>query len=334
MMAKLSIDKPIVQAPMAGITTPEFVAACCETGVLGSIGAGYLNGAETKQFIQGVKALTAKPFSVNLFVPEQPKTDPQLLQDAREALQPICNELNINIPAAIPTSEVFQDQVQAILEEDVMIVSFTFGLPDNETLSTLKQKGVYLIGTATSVEEAIAVEHAGLDAVVVQGKEAGGHRGSFIDPMALHSTADLLKAAKENVSIPVIAAGGIMTKSQVTDMLALGASYVQIGTALLTATECAAPKLHKEAILTSGIHATTLTKAFTGKYARGLKNKFTEQLKEATTAPYPVQHYLTQPIRKESARQNNREYMSLWMGENSYLAKEASVKEIIETLLP
>lgn len=334
MMAKLSIDKPIVQAPMAGITTPEFVAACCETGVLGSIGAGYLNGAETKQFIQGVKALTAKPFSVNLFVPELPKTNPQLLQDALEALQPICDELNINIPAAIPTSDVFREQVQAILEEDVMIVSFTFGLPDNETLSTLKQKGVYLIGTATSVEEAIAVEYAGLDAVVVQGKEAGGHRGSFIEPKELHSTADLLKAAKENISIPVIAAGGIMTKSQVTDMLALGASYVQIGTALLTTTECAAPKLHKEAILTSGQHATTLTKGFTGKYARGLKNKFTEQLKEATTAPYPVQHYLTQPIRKESARQNNREYMSLWMGENSYLAKEASVKDIIETLLP
>ncbi|MEK5080884.1 nitronate monooxygenase [Solibacillus sp. FSL W7-1436] len=334
MVANLPIDKPIVQAPMAGITTPEFVAACCETGVLGSIGAGYLNGEDTKQFIQEVKALTAKPFSVNLFVPEQPKADAQFLQYAREALQPICDELNISLPAAIPTSDVFQDQVQAILEEDVKIVSFTFGLPDVATLSVLKQKGIYLIGTATSVEEAIAVEQAGLDAVVVQGKEAGGHRGSFIQPMSLHSTADLLKAAKENVSIPVIAAGGIMTKPQVTELLAIGASYVQIGTALLTATECAAPQLHKEAILTSGQHATTLTKAFTGKYARGLKNKFTEQLKEATTAPYPVQHYLTQPVRKESALQNNREYMSLWMGENSYLAKEASVKEIIETLLP
>lgn len=332
-MAKLPIDKPIVQAPMAGITTPEFVAACCEAGVLGSIGAGYLSGAETKQFIQEVKALTAKPFSVNLFVPEQPKTDPQLLQVAREALQPICDELNIEIPESIPTSDVFQDQVQAILEEGVSIVSFTFGLPDGETLSILKQKGVYLIGTATSVEEAMAVEQAGLDAVVIQGKEAGGHRGSFIDPLALHSTADLLKAAKEKVSFPVIAAGGIMTKLQVADMLASGATYVQIGTALLTATECAAPKIHKEAILTSGIHGTTLTKAFTGKYARGLRNGFTEQLKEATTAPYPVQHYLTQPIRKESARQNNREYMSLWMGENSCLAKEASVQEIIETLL-
>ncbi|WP_339171772.1 nitronate monooxygenase [Solibacillus sp. FSL R5-0691] len=334
MVAKLPIGQPIVQAPMAGITTPEFVVACCEAGVLGSIGAGYLSGAETKQFIQEVKAFTTKPFSVNLFVPEQPKADAHLLQQAKEALQPICDELNIETPTVIPTSNVFQDQVQAILEEGVKIVSFTFGLPDEKTVSTLKQKGVYLIGTATSVEEAIAVEQAGLDAVVVQGKEAGGHRGSFIEPMVLHPTATLLKDAIENVSIPVIAAGGIMTKSQVTDMLELGASYVQIGTVLLTATECAAPKLHKEAILTSGIHSTTLTKAFTGKYARGLRNKFTEQLKEAVTAPYPVQHYLTQPIRKESARQNNREYMSLWMGENSYLAKEASVQEIIETLLP
>lgn len=333
MMEKLPIENPIVQAPMAGVTTPEFVVACCETGVLGSIGAGYLNGQETKRFIQEVKALTEKPFSVNLFVPEQTKSDLLLVQRAREALQPICDELNIPIPESIPTSNVFQEQVQAILEEGVTVVSFTFGLPDDETLSALKQKDVYLIGTATSVEEAVAVEKAGLNAVVVQGIEAGGHRGSFIEPMALHSTADLLKAAKENISIPVIAAGGIMTKSQVFDMLELGASYVQIGTVLLTATECAAPKLHKEAILNSGQQATTLTKAFTGKYARGLKNRFTEELKEAVTAPYPLQHYLTQPIRKESARQNNLEYMSLWMGENSYLAKEASVKEIIETLL-
>lgn len=333
-MAKLPIDKPIVQAPMAGITTPEFVAACCETGVLGSIGAGYLNGAETKQFIQKVKVLTDQPFSVNLFVPEQPKVDPHLLQHAREALQPICDQLNIEIPTAIPTSGVFQDQVKAILEEDVTIVSFTFGLPDAETFSTLKQKGVYLIGTATSVDEAIAVEQAGLDAVVVQGKEAGGHRGSFIEPIALHTTVELLKTAKESVAIPVIAAGGIMTKAQVLNMLELGATYVQIGTALLTATECAASRLHKEAILSSDQQSTTLTKAFTGKYARGLKNRFTEQLKEAIVAPYPIQHYLTQPIRKESARQNTHEYMSLWMGENSFLAKEASVKEIIENLLP
>lgn len=333
MMEKLPIENPIVQAPMAGITTPEFVVACCETGVLGSIGAGYLNGEETKRFIQDVKALTEKPFSVNLFVPEQAKVDLHLVQRAREALQPICDELNIAIPESIPTSNVFQEQVQAILEEGVTVVSFTFGLPDDETLSALKQKDVYLIGTATSVEEAVAVEKAGLNAVVVQGIEAGGHRGSFIEPMALHSTVELLKAAKESISIPVIAAGGIMTKSQVFDMLELGASYVQIGTVLLTATECAAPKLHKEAILNSREQSTTLTKAFTGKYARGLKNRFTEQLKEAVTAPYPLQHYLTQPIRKESARQNNHEYMSLWMGENSYLAKEASVKEIIETLL-
>lgn len=333
-MAKLLTEKPIVQAPMAGITTPEFVASCCEYGVLGSIGAGYLNGTETKQFIQEVKVLTEQPFSVNLFVPENPKVDPHIMQRAREALQPICDQLNIEIPTTIPTSEVFQDQVQAIVDEGVKIVSFTFGLPDAETLSTLKQKGVYLIGTATSVEEAVAVEQAGLDAVVVQGKEAGGHRGSFIEPMGLHTMAVLIKAVKENVSIPMIAAGGIMTKAQVFEMLELGASYVQIGTALLTATECAATKLHKEAILNSGQQATTLTKAFTGKYARGLRNKFTEQLKEAIVAPYPIQHYLTQPIRKESARQNNHEYMSLWMGENSFLAKEASVKEIIENLLP
>ncbi|ATP40964.1 2-nitropropane dioxygenase [Solibacillus sp. R5-41] len=332
MMQNFALRKPMIQAPMAGVTSPKFVAACCEAGILGSIGAGYLNGAETKEFIQQVKALTDKRFCVNLFVQDEPKIDISVLQDARVALQPFYEELGVSNTQRVVSTEVFNGQVQAIIDEDVKICSFTFGLPNDEIITRLKAHGIYLIGTATTVEEAIAVETAGLDAVVVQGCEAGGHRGSFTDPIELIPTKQLLRDVLKNVSINCIAAGGIMTAEHVKEMQEMGATAVQIGTALLTAHECEVSNVHKSAVLESEQKATTLTKAFTGKYARGLKNEFTEKLKDAVVAPYPVQHYLTLAIRKESAKQNRPEYLSLWMGENSYLAKEASVQEIVDEL--
>ncbi len=333
MIKKLAVDKPMIQAPMAGITTPAFVAACSEAGVLGSIGAGYLNGDQTRTFIQEVRKLTNKPFSVNLFIQEEPRIDINVLQNARLALQPIYEELGIPNTQRVVSEEVFEGQIQAVIDEQVKIVSFTFGIPKKETIVRLKAHDIYLIGTSTTVEEAGVVEEAGFDAVVVQGNEAGGHRGTFTEPMELISTRELVKKVAESVKIPVIATGGIMTSEHVQEMFNLGASLVQIGTALLTAHECGASSVHKKAILQSKEKATTLTRAFTGKYARGLKNKFTEKLQDAEVAPYPLQHYLTLPIRQESAKQNNPEYLSLWMGENSYLAKAASVQEIVDCLL-
>ena len=333
MISKIAVEKKIIQAPMAGITSPNFVAACSEYGILGSIGAGYLNGEETRQFIQQVKRLTNKPFSVNLFIQEEPMIDIGVLQNARDALQPIYEELGIPNTQRVVSTEVFDGQVQAILDEGVEIVSFTFGLPNETTIAKLKDHQIYLIGTATTVEEAKAVEKAGLDAVGVQGGEAGGHRGSFTEPLQMLPTEELVERVVKEVSIPVIAAGGIMTPEHVQLMLRLGASMVQVGTALLTANECEASNVHKQAILNSKEQATTLTRAFTGKYARGLKNKFTEQLKDAVVAPYPIQHYLTLDMRKESARQSKLEYLFLWMGEKSYLAKQASVQDIVDELL-
>ncbi|MEG0473212.1 MAG: nitronate monooxygenase [Solibacillus sp.] len=271
MMQNFALSKPMIQAPMAGVTSPKFVAACCDAGILGSIGAGYLNGAETKEFIQQVKALTDKRFCVNLFVQEEPKIDITVLQDARVALQPFYEKLGVSNTQRVISTEVFDGQVQAVIDEEVSICSFTFGIPSEAVISKLKAHGVYLIGTATTVEEAIAVEKAGLDAVVVQGSEAGGHRGSFTDPIKLIPTKQLLQDVLKNVSINCIAAGGIMTAEHVTEMLEIGATAVQIGTVLLTAHECEVSNVHKQAVLESEQKATTLTKAFTGKYARGLK---------------------------------------------------------------
>ncbi|MFJ7731503.1 NAD(P)H-dependent flavin oxidoreductase [Lysinibacillus sp. NPDC097231] len=328
------IPYPIIQAPMAGVTSPKFVAACAEVGILGSIGAGYLDGEQTKSFIQEVKKLTKKPFAVNLFVQEEPRIDIDVLQKARMALQPFYDELGLSPVQSVMSKEVFEGQVQAVLDEKVAICSFTFGIPSADVIRRLKDNDVYVIGTATTLEEAKRVEQAGMHAVVLQGGEAGGHRGSFTEPMQLIDLHDLLQQVVGQISIPIIAAGGIVTKEVVGKLLAMGAQAVQIGTALLVADECEISPLYKNAVLQSKTQQTTITSAFSGKPARSLVNDFTERMKDAVVAPYPLQNDLTSTIRKESAKQGNAEYLSMWMGENSYLVNQTgTVKSIVENLL-
>ncbi len=332
MFKQFGIEKPIIQAPMAGVTTPKFIAACCEAGVLGFIGAGYLDGQETRAFIHEARKLTTKPFGVNLFVQEEPRIDTQVLQQARAALQPIYDELGIEGAASVVSRDLYSEQVEVLLTEKIPIVSFTFGLPSEEVIGRFKANGAFLIGTATTKAEALAVEAAGLDAVVLQGIEAGGHRGSFHTPFEHISLFDLLQQVKGALSIPVIATGGIMTREHVQQAMDNGAAAVQIGTALLVAEECEVNAYHKEAVLHAHGSETVLTTAFTGKPARGLKNTFTERLKEEVVAPYPLQHHLTAKIRKASMVQGRPEYLSLWMGQNSHLAKQGTVRQIISTL--
>ncbi|WP_342472585.1 nitronate monooxygenase [Metasolibacillus sp. FSL H7-0170] len=333
MLQQFQINKPIIQAPMAGVTTPQLVIASCEAGILGSIGAGYLDGAATREFIQAVKKGTNKPFAVNLFVQEEPKIDVAVLQEARVALQPIYDELNIAPVQTVISKDVYSEQLQVVIDEQVPICSFTFGIPSATDIERLKAANIYIIGTATTLQEAQAVEAAGFDAVVLQGSEAGGHRGTFTEPLELISIDDILAQVIGQVTIPVILAGGIATARQVKEALAQGATAVQVGTAFLVAVESEVSSLYKQAILQSEGGATTLTKAFTGKYARGLKNDFTERLKDAIVAPYPIQHHLTTAIRKESTAQGRPEFLSLWMGANGHLAKEATVADIVEELL-
>lgn len=319
---------------MAGVTTPKFVAACAQEGILGSIGAGYLDGEQTKNFIQEVKKLTKKPFAVNLFVQEEPRIDIDVLQKARMALQPFYDELGLSPVQSVTSKEVFEEQVQAVLDENVAICSFTFGIPSADVIDRLKNNNVYVIGTATTLEEAKRVEQAGMQAVVLQGGEAGGHRGSFTEPMQLIDLHDLLQQVVGQISIPIIAAGGIVAKEDVSKALAIGAQAVQIGTALLVADECEISPLYKNALLQSKEQQTTITRAFSGKPARGIANGFTERMKDAVVAPYPLQNDLTTTIRKESAKQGKGDYLSMWMGEKSYLVNQSgTVKSIIEKLL-
>ncbi|MCM3710407.1 NAD(P)H-dependent flavin oxidoreductase [Sporosarcina luteola] len=328
----VGIQHPIIQAPMAGVTTPEFVAASSNAGILGSVGAGYLSGEATRNFIREVKKLTDKPFAVNLFVPEDVKMNQELLRQAYLGLQPIGKRLGMPFWKAPLSESDFDEQVDVIIEEGVPICSFTFGIPDPRTIQKLKNAGVVLIGTATTKEEAIAVKNAGVNAVVAQGSEAGGHRGSFIGE-ELVSLAELLPSIAEAVGIPVIAAGGIANKEHLELQLSRGAQAVQIGTALLAAEESGAHPLYKEAVLASTDNSTVLTKAFSGKSARGIRNEFIDITASVPIAPYPYQNDLTKKIRSQAAKLGKPEFMSLWAGESVHETTGGTVKEIIGVFL-
>ncbi|QTD39751.1 nitronate monooxygenase family protein [Sporosarcina sp. Te-1] len=328
----LGIEHPIIQAPMAGVTTPEFVAASSNCGVLGSIGAGYLSADETREFVQAVKKRTDRPFAVNLFVPEEVQIDQELFREAYEALQPIGEKLGMPFWKVPLSSSQFDQQIEVVIQEQVDVCSFTFGLPKPGNIKRLKEAGVLLIGTATSVEEACAVEKAGLDAVVVQGSEAGGHRGSFIGT-PLIPLQELLQDAAKAVSIPIIAAGGISDRNSMTKMLELGAQAVQIGTALLASQESGAHPLYKQAVLRAEAGSTVLTDTFSGKMARGIQNGFMNMMQNAPIAPYPVQNDLTKKIRSEAAKKGKPEFMSMWAGEQVHHTTEGTVEEILRTFI-
>ncbi|KIL72896.1 NAD(P)H-dependent flavin oxidoreductase [Bacillus badius] len=336
-MLGLTLKLPVWQAPMAGVSTPELTAAASNAGVLGSIGAGYLSGEKTEEFIRRVKQLTTADFAVNLFVPEEAEASAQQVQAARQLLAPYHKELKAEEEGGSLSfgSSAFHEQLAVVLQERVRVCSFTFGLPPQRALEQLKERGIITVGTATTVEEAVACEQAGVDAVVAQGCEAGGHRGSFQPPESMIGLMALLPQVVQEVSIPVIAAGGIMNGQGIAAALCLGASAAQLGTAFLVTEESGAHPLHKEAILAADEKEAVLTKAFSGKTARGISNHFIQDMQghEEVFLPYPLQNTLTQSMRKQAGKQNNKEYMSLWSGQGTRLSKKQTADELVASLL-
>ncbi|MED4206470.1 nitronate monooxygenase [Neobacillus mesonae] len=340
---RLKIDYPIIQAPMAGgVTTSELVAAVSNAGGLGMIGAGYLSPDQLRNQIMEIKALTRKNFGVNLFVPNQYGVDEQKLKHSEKYLQTI--ESEIGIPTVTPSlpnykqdNETFQQMVNIVLEENIPICSFTFGIPSEEIRTKLKENASIIIGTATTVQEAIMNEEAGMDAVVVQGSEAGGHRGTFAagEQQSLIGLMSLIPQAADCLSIPIIAAGGIMDGRGLMAAQCLGAMGVQMGTAFLVCEESGANTLHKDAILEASEDQVVITKAFSGKMARGVNNRFIERLQdiEDDLPEYPLQNALTKGIRKAAAASKNPEYMSLWSGQSPRLAKKLTAQELIEKII-
>ncbi|OEH53298.1 nitronate monooxygenase [Oceanobacillus sp. E9] len=344
LLETIGIEYPIIQAPMAGgITTPELVANVSKNGGLGMIAAGYLDPDQLKVAIQEVKKRVDKPFGVNLFVPNDFTYFSQHVENMQLMMKSIYDELQITdykvgeLPKFKDQQAIFEQHLQVILEEAIKVCSFTFGLPSEEQIKQLRQAGVYTIGTATTVREALFIQELGMDAVVMQGSEAGGHRSHFLSSFQEGNIGlmALVPQAVEEINIPIIAAGGIMNGRGVRACLQLGAQAAQMGTAFLTLKESGAQDLHKTAVLYATEDKMVFTKAFSGKWARGIKNEFTEEMNsnEAMTLPFPIQNTLTQSIRKEAAKQKKPEYMSLWSGQAPRLATNIDVTTFMDRLI-
>lgn len=321
----------IIQAPMAGVSTPEFVIAASKAGILGSFGAGYLNAEQTQKAVDAIQQETEQ-FCVNVFVPEENNYTTAQMEEAYAIIRTYEEKLQVEEAPLPEVQQHFYTQLEVLLAAKVPYVSFTFGLPPVQWIERFKQQGTILIGTATTTKEAIANEQAGMDYIVLQGIEAGGHRGSFIEgeQVPLH---ELISATKPHITTPFIAAGGIATAQDVQEMLSLGAQAVQIGSALLATTESGASAIHKKTLLNSQQGDTMLTKAFSGKTARGIRNTFMEEMQTQPIAPYPAQHFLTNRMRQASAQQGNPDFVSMWSGTKGYLAQATSVENVIHQLL-
>lgn len=337
---RLGIRLPILQAPMAGgATTPELVAAVSEAGGLGALGAGYMTPEAITEAIGKVRALTDKPFQVNLFTPDagpMEEVTPADAETANAALGDFRDELGLEAPA-IPErfAPDFQAQVEALVAAQVPVVSFTFGIPDEAVLRALRDAGILVMGTATTLSEAVMWQHTGrVDAVVAQGSEAGGHRGTFSVPYddALVGLMPLLQEMTSTLEIPFVASGGLMTGGAVAAVLRSGAGAAQLGTAFLTTDECGVPEAYKLALKSARDDGTEVTRAFSGKPARGLRNRFILEMDGQPIAAYPVQNALTKDIRAEAARQGRPEFLSLWAGQGASLCRRLPAGELMAAL--
>lgn len=332
MFEKLRLQYPIVQAPMAGVTTPEMVIASLEAGILGSIGAGYMSADKIREFIREVKKKSNKPFMINLFAHEMPQIVQHEITMAKQALS-IANvdDLVKRDQIQLSTNQ-YMEQLEVVLEEGIAVCSFTFGLPTTTQIRLLKERDIAIVVTATSPEEVSVANQLDIDAICLQGIEAGGHRGSFIKPYQYIPLSDLLKSARKLTDKPLIVAGGIATKIQIDNYLQEGAQAVMLGTVFLVSEECAAVSVYKEAILQAQSDTTVLTQSFSGKPARGIRNSFIKKMEMLPVAPFPYQNDLTQGLRARSAANHSADNLSLWAGTSLYLAEPGTIKEIVKKL--
>jgi nitronate monooxygenase len=323
---RLGLAHPIIQAPMASVTTHELVAAVSNAGGLGSLGALALTPQAIVEQASAIRALTSNAFNLNLFVLEAPRIDERQIARVLELLAPIHAELGLPPPKAPGAyGQVFRDQLEALIEAKPPVASFHLGLLDAPSVTRLKRAGSFVIGTATNVAEAKAWAANGADAVCAQGAEAGGHRGTFVGEVheSMIGTMALVPQVVAAVDIPVIAAGGIMDGRGIAAALALGAQAAQLGTAFITCAESSAAPVWRRALRGAGDASTVLTKAFTGRYARGIANEFMRRMAahEEDLPPYAVQSTLTTELRRAAAAAGRGEFLSMWAGQGAGLTR-------------
>jgi nitronate monooxygenase len=324
---------PIVQAPLAGgPSTPALAAAVCNAGALGFVAAGYKTAAAMRDDIAQTRAGTDRPFGVNLFVPGGEPADPAVLAAYAQRLEPDARRAGVALGAPRFDDDGFDAKLAVLRDERVAVASFTFGCPAADVMRSLRESGTAVWVTVTDVEEARAASETGADALVLQGAEAGGHRGSFVDrdDRADYGVLALLQLVAAAVDLPLVATGAIATGEAVAAVLVAGAAAAQVGTAFMRCPEAATAPVHRAALATPS--ATGLTRAFSGRLARGIVNRLQAEHTSAAPIAYPEIHHLTAPLRAHGRSAGDPDLVNLWAGQTHVLAPEAPAAEVVARL--
>ncbi|MVX34943.1 MULTISPECIES: NAD(P)H-dependent flavin oxidoreductase [Myroides] len=335
----LGIKYDLGQAPMLGVATPEMVAAIANQGGLGTLPLGGLPPAVCDKLLTKTKELTDKPFAINIFLHPIIKENKEDIASMQTTLKTICKDNNIpyeEIPHFIQPT--YHPILEVVLKHNIKIITFTFGCFTKEEIELLHKQHIFLIGTATTVEEAKYLQDHKIDAIVLQGIEAGGHRGSFLsdnieDNLPLNQLFDCVR--KEGVNIPLIVTGGLFTGKQAKDYFNRGASFATFGSLFITATESNAMEYQKDLLSKGTAVETKFTKAFSGKWARGIINDFMTQVDNSKSPipDFPFQNILTQNIRFFAKQKNLYNFNSLWCGINAHHATRKDTKDIFNKLI-
>ena len=338
----LGIKYPILQGPMgAGFSTPELLATVSNAGGLGSLGAYTLLPEEILNADKAIRTVTDKPYNINLWVSdvdEALKNFPaEKLEKIKLLFKPYFDKLDIPLPElSTDIASKFEKQVETLFTIRPKVFSFIFGIPSKEILDESHRLGIKTVGAATTLDEAIALEEAQVDAIVAAGFEAGGHRPSFLKPAQDSYTGlfTLIQQLKAKVKTPVIAAGGITDAKGIAAALALGADAVQIGTAFLASDESGATPLHKEMLFSEEAKYTTLSKSLTGRTGRMIANRISKDIpSEIEVLPFPLQTRLLSPLKVAALAKGKTEMISFWSGQNAGSLKHHSASELMKELI-
>jgi nitronate monooxygenase len=340
--SRLKIDYPIIQGPLGGFSSQQLTASVSNFGGLGSFGAHGQTPEAITEVIAEIRSLTDKPFAVNLWVSMEDETaftsNASDFQRSLAHIAPHLLSLGVEQPKFQPYKGIrFEDQARALLDARVPVFSFIYGVPSRELLDEFRRIGTVLIGTATTVEEARVLEDAGVDLIVASGFEAGGHRGSFLrsSEESLTGTFALVPRVADSVKLPVIAAGGIADARGIVAALVLGAEAVQMGTAFLACQGSGASEIHRSMLLNGEAAVTGLTRGFTGRLARGIRNSMmdTWNNEPEDILPYPLQRQMVRSLSIPAQTAGRRELIPLWAGQSASLCKHTNAVELLSSIL-
>ena len=339
----LGIEYPIIQGPFGGgVSSGKLTSTVSNLGGMGSYGMNHLSPPEIIEMNREIRTKTGKPYALNLWVSNKDEHADDYSAEEYKKLcllfKPWFDELSIPLPGKPGTDgRRFEDQVQAVIDEKPPALSFIFGIPPPEILNDLRKKNIKLIGTATTVDEALALEAAGVDAIVATGFEAGGYRASFIRPAeeSLTGTFVLIPQIADKLKIPIIAAGGIADGRGIAAALTLGADAVQIGTAFLACEESNATPEHKAKLFSEDAKYTVLTKMFTGRLARSIRNKLSSEMRahEYDFAPYPIQRMFFNTLRTAAINRGRTDLANFWSGQIAPILKYKKAEELFHSLI-